>query len=82
MVERLIMKKTTQQKLDEAYQELKEIALELADDLQISDDLGGNYSCFIDKEIYHTFQKMSEKINKLYDKQKEEDKKQMKFAFK
>lgn len=76
------MKKTIQQKIDDAYQELKEIALEVVDDLQISDDLGGNYSCFIDKELYNTFQKMSEKINKLHEKQKEEDKKQLRLALK
>lgn len=76
------MKKTTQQKIDDAYEELKDIALEVVDDLQISDELDGNYSCFIDKELYDTFQKMNEKINKLHEKQKEEDKKQLRFAFK
>lgn len=76
------MKKTTQQKIDEAYEELKDIALELADDIDISDDLGDNYACFIDKELYKTFQKMNEKINKLHDKQKEQDAKQLKLALK
>lgn len=76
------MKKTTQQKIDEAYEELKDIALELADDINISDDLGDNYACFIDKELYKTFQKMNEKINKLHDKQKEQDAKQLKLALK
>lgn len=76
------MRKTIQQKIDEAYEELKDIALEVVDDLQISDDLDGNYSCFIDKELYHTFQKMNEKINKLHDKQKEQDAKQLKLALK
>lgn len=76
------MRKTTQQKIDEAYEELKDIALELADDINISDDLGDNYACFIDKELYKTFQKMNEKINKLHDKQKEQDAKQLKLALK
>lgn len=76
------MKKTIQQKIDEAYEELKDIALELADDVNISDDLGDNYACFIDKELYNTFQKMNEKINKLHDKQKEQDAKQLKLALK
>ena len=76
------MKKTTQEKINEAYEELKEIALELADDINISDDLGDNYACFIDKELYKTFQKMNAKINKLHDKQKEQDAKQLKLALK
>lgn len=76
------MKKTIQEKINDAYEELKEIALELADDLQISEELDGNYACFIDKELYKTFQKMNEKINKLHDKQKEQDAKQLKLALK
>jgi hypothetical protein len=76
------MKKTIQEKINEAYEELKDIALELADDINISQELDGNYACFIDKELYNTFQKMNEKINKLHNKQKEQDAKQMKLAFK
>lgn len=76
------MRKTIQQKIDEAYDELKEIALEVVDDLEISDDLGDNYACFISKELYDTFQKMNGKLGKLHDKQREEDKKQLKLALK
>lgn len=76
------MKKTIQEKINEAYEELKEIALEVADDINISDDLGDNYACFIDKSLYETFQKMNEKINKLHSKQQDEDKKQLKLALK
>jgi hypothetical protein len=76
------MKKTLQQKIEEAYEELKDIALELVDDLDISDDLGDNYACFIDKELYSVFQKVSAKITKLHDKQKAEDNKQLKLALK
>jgi hypothetical protein len=76
------MKKTIQQKLDDTYEELKDIALELVDDLNISHELDGNYSCFIDKELYDEFRKVSDKITKLHEKQKEEDKKQLKLALK
>lgn len=76
------MKKTIQQKIDEAYEELKEITLEIADDINISGDLGETYACFIDKQLYETFQKMNEKINRLHKKQQEEDKKQLKLALK
>jgi hypothetical protein len=76
------MKKTLQQKIEEAYEELKDIALELVDDLDISDDLGDNYACFIDKELYSVFQKVSGKITKLHEKQKAEDNKQLKLALK
>ena len=76
------MKKTLQQKIEEAYEELKDIALELVDDLDISDDLGDNYACFVDKELYSVFQKVNAKITKLHDKQKAEDSKQLKLALK
>lgn len=77
------MKKTIQEKINEAYEELREIALEIADDINISEeDIDGNYACFIDKELYETFQKMNEKINKLHNKQQQEDKKQLKLALK
>ena len=76
------MKKTLQQKIEEAYEELKDIALELVDDLDISNDLGDNYACFIDKELYSVFQKVSNNIKKLHDKQRAEDNKQLKLALK
>jgi hypothetical protein len=76
------MKKTIQEKIKEAYEELKEIALEIADDINISEELDGNYACFIDKLLYEKFQKMNEKIHRLHSKQQEEDKKQLKFAIK
>jgi len=71
------MKKTLQQKLDQEYEELKEIALEIIDDLNISDDLGDNYSCFIDKELYDEFKKVTGNITLLHQKQRLEDKKQL-----
>jgi hypothetical protein len=76
------MKKTIQEKINEAYEELREIALEITDDINISEELDGNYACFIDKILYDNFQKMNEKINRLHSKQQEEDKKQLKFAIK
>ena len=76
------MKKTIQEKINEAYEELKEIALEIADDINISEELDGNYACFIDKLLYENFQKMNEKINRLHNKQQQEDKKQFKLALK
>lgn len=68
------MKKTTHQKIDEAYEDLNDIALEIVDILEVSEDLGDNYVCFVDKELYDKFQKVNEKIVKLYDKQNEQDK--------
>jgi len=76
------MKKITQEKINEAYEELKDIALEIADDINISEDLGDNYACFIDKELYETFQKINEKINKLHKKQQDEEAKQLKLELK
>jgi hypothetical protein len=70
------MKKTTNQKLDDAFDELSDIALELVGDINISQDLGDNYSCFIDKELYKTFQVINKKTFKLHDRlQKETSKK-------
>lgn len=75
------MKKLRDQ-IEETYDKLKEIGLEIADDLQIQDDLGGNYSCFVDKELYKEFQKLNEKHNKLHEKLQKEEEKQLKFALK
>jgi hypothetical protein len=68
------MKKNLQQKIDDTYDELKDIALELVDDLNISDELDGNYACFIDKELYNEFRKVSDSITKLHNKQKKHKK--------
>jgi hypothetical protein len=80
------MKKTIDQKIEEAIGEQNDIALELVQDLEISSDLGDNYACFISKELYHAFQKLDEKLCKLHDKKiaevEEENKKQLKLAFK
>jgi len=72
------MKKNLQQKLDDTYDELKDIAVELVDDLNISNELDGNYACFIDKELYDEFRKVSDSITKLHEKQQEQDAKQLK----
>jgi hypothetical protein len=60
------MKKTATEKLNDAYEELKDIALELVDDINTCEDLGDSYSCFVDKELYKIFQKMNKKISKLH----------------
>jgi hypothetical protein len=72
------MKKNLQQKIDDTYEELKDIAVELVDDLNISNELDGNYACFIDKELYDEFRKVSDSITKLHKKQQEQDAKQLK----
>ena len=70
--------KDIQQKLDDTYDELKDIAVELVDDLNISNELDGNYACFIDKELYDEFRIVSDSITKLHKKQQEQDAKQLK----
>ncbi len=80
------MKKTISDKIEEAIGEQNEIAHEIVQDLEISSDLGDNYACFINKELYHAFQKLNEKLCKLHDKRieelEEENKKQLKLALK
>jgi hypothetical protein len=66
-----LMKKTIQQKINEAYEELKEIALELADDLEIEEPIG-----FLDltkKDPYYNFLK-----KKSLDRQNSQDEEIMK----
>ena len=62
------MKKTIEQRIEETISEQNDIALELVGDLQISDDLGDNYACFISKELYDAFQELDKKLVKLHDK--------------
>lgn len=80
------MKKTTDQKIEEVIAEQNDIALEIIQDLEISDDFGDNYSCFIRKELYQAFQKLEKKLLKLHDQKiaevEEENKKQLKLALK
>lgn len=80
------MKKTIDQKIEECENRGCTIAIELVQDLEISDDLGNNYSCFINKELYHAFQKNEEKLCKLHDQKiaevEAENKKQLKLALK
>lgn len=52
--------------------DLNDLALQIVDDLNISDDLGENYSCFVDKQLYDEFRRVDklhtqlhEKLNKL-----------------
>lgn len=72
------MKKTIEQKIEETISEQNDIALELVQDLEISDDLGDNYACFISKELYHAFQKLDAKLVKLHDQKIKEEEKQLK----
>lgn len=80
------MKKTIDDKIEETIGEQNDIALELVQDLEISDDLGDNYSCFISKELYHAFQKLDAKLVKLHDQKiaevKAENEKQLRLALK
>lgn len=80
------MKKTLDDKIEEVIVEQNDIALELVQDLQISDDLGDNYACFISKELYHAFQKSEKKLYKLHNQKiaeiEAENKKQLNLALK
>lgn len=76
------MKKRTAEKLEEATNELNDIALQIVEDLDYLEDLGDKYSCFINKELYDSFRQIEEKICKLYEQGEEEDKQQLKLALK
>ena len=64
------MKKTINRQIEDAISEQNDIALELVQDLEISTDLGDNYACFVSKELYDAFQKLTTKLVKLHDKKK------------
>lgn len=59
------MKKTPQQKIEGLEQELKEIALEIIDDIDLTDEFEDSYSCFIRKDLYDEYNKVIDKINKM-----------------
>jgi hypothetical protein len=74
--------KKIQDKIEKTYEEMKEVAMEIIDGLDIENDIGDDYTCFIDKELYDEYRKVSDKITKLHEKQQAEDKKQLKLALK
>ena len=45
--------------------ELREVALEIIDDIDLTDELEDKYACFISKELYDEFLKINDKINEL-----------------
>ena len=55
-------------KIAEVCSDLRDIALEIADDLQFADDLGDNISCFLDKQLYEEFQSIDAEHTKLWGK--------------
>jgi hypothetical protein len=59
------MKKSNQHKIDKLESDLKEIAMEIVDGVDITDELDDVYSCFISKELYDEYNKVIGKINKL-----------------
>ena len=63
-------KLTIDQQIEDAISEQNDIALELVQDLEISNDLGDNYACFVSKELYRDFQKLNTKLVKLHDKKR------------
>lgn len=74
--------KKIQDKIEKTYEEMKEVAMEIIDGLDIENDIGDDYTCFIDKELYDHYQKLNKKHTELHEKLQEEEKKQLRLAFK
>ena len=74
--------KKIQDKIQKTYEEMKDVAMEIIDGLDIENDIGDDYTCFIDKELYDLYQKLNKKHTELHEKLHDEEKKQMKLAFK
>lgn len=74
--------KKIQKQIEETYEDMKDVAMEIIDGLDIENDIGDDYTCFIDKELYDYYQKLNDKHTKLHEKLKVEEAKQMKLALK
>jgi len=74
--------KKIQDKIQKTYEEMKEVAMEIIDGLDIENDIGDDYTCFIDKELYDLYQKLNKKHTELHEKLQEEEKKQLRLALK
>ena len=74
--------KKIQKQIEETYEDMKDVAMEIIDGLDIENDIGDDYTCFIDKELYDYYQKLNKKHTELHEKLQEEEKKQLKLEFK
>ncbi len=59
--------KDTESKINETFEQMKEVAIEIIDSLDIGNDIGDDYTCFIDKELYKLYQKLDAKHTKLHE---------------
>jgi hypothetical protein len=74
--------KKIQEEIDQTYQEMREVAMEIVDGLDIENDIGDDYTCFIDKELYDLYLELNTKHTALHEALKKEDEKQIKLPFK
>jgi hypothetical protein len=74
--------KKIQDKIEKTYEEMKEVAMEIIDGLDIENDIGDDYTCFIDKELYDLYQELNKKHTELHEKLQVEEKKQLRLALK
>lgn len=74
--------KKIQDKIEKTYEDMKEVAMEIIDGLDIENDIGDDYTCFIDKELYDLYQKLNKKHTELHEKLKQEEEKQLKLPLK
>ena len=74
--------KNIQKQIEDICEDMKEVAMEIIDGLDIENDIGDDYTCFIDKELYDYYLKLNDKRTKLQDKLKADEAKQLKFALK
>jgi hypothetical protein len=61
-------KESIQKKIDQLYNELKETALEIVDDLDIMYDNGDTLTCVIRAELLQHFHKLDKQHTKYHDK--------------
>lgn len=59
-----------QKQIEEIHEDMKEVAMEIIDGLDIENDIGEDYTCFIDKELYDYYLKLEKKRNDLQEKTK------------
>lgn len=74
--------KTLQNKIEDTLEKMKDLALDIVQDMELHTEFEGNVGCYVNKGMYEDFQVLQKKIDKLHEKKIKEDEAQLKFALK
>lgn len=74
--------KTIKEKIEDILEKMKDLSLDIVQDMELHAEFENNVSCYVNKELYKEFDSLQNKLDKLYTKRIKEEEAQLKFAFK